>query len=117
LARAVPFQIAHNRLRLPADLMSAAGVTMARLQNDDDREKLKCVVSRIAERAHRHISAAKTASRNINRSAMPVLLWATLAQRVLSAVARRGNDVFDPRVLTYRAATLPLMWRAWRGRI
>lgn len=98
LARAVPFHARQKRLYLPAALTAEAGLEVGDLFELRPSPALGRVVERIAARARRHLEDARARQGELPRTARPVLLFATLAERHLGDLERAGFDPFDPRV-------------------
>lgn len=117
LLRAVPFHAAQRRSYLPADRMAAAGLEAHRLFEGRPGEGLAAVAREVADRAARHLAAARDLRPAVPRAAVPALLPAVLADLQLKRLARIGYSLFDPRVgrASGRRA-LHLAWAAWRGR-
>lgn len=117
LLSAVPFHARGNRVFLPVDLLSAAGLRRDSLRPDRAAEGLANVVRQIAEAAAQDIAIARSLRRQVSSDALPLALSATLASRRLRQL---GQAAFDP----YRLPTathepglpLRLAWKAWRNR-
>lgn len=109
LLRAVPFHAAGGRLYLPTDLLGRHDVATADILAGRSPPRLPAVVGDVAERAAAHLAAARRRRRDIPRSALPVLLTATLADGHLGNLRRTGFDPFDPHLAARRPGPLRLI--------
>jgi phytoene synthase len=112
--RTVPFHAARNRLLLPRDLLDRAGITLGGIQAGRDMDALAAVTAEVAVRARVHLDLARSLSRMADRRSATVLLWATIADSYLRALAGAAHNVFDRRMLAFRPGVLRLIWAAWR---
>jgi NADH dehydrogenase [ubiquinone] 1 alpha subcomplex assembly factor 6 len=117
LIRALPVHAGLRRLSLPADLVTEAGLDMARFLELKPSPALSRIVELLAARAREHLAAARAQPAAVARGAMSALLTATLSNFHLARLARAGYDPFAPALA--RPDTLA-GWRlavaAWRGR-
>jgi NADH dehydrogenase [ubiquinone] 1 alpha subcomplex assembly factor 6 len=98
LVRAVPFHARSRRIYLPADLNHRAGLN-------------------VLARAKAHLQCARGRRHVVSRSALPVLLPATLADFYLDRLRRAGCNPFDPRVQAPSARrAVRLAIACWRQR-
>jgi phytoene synthase len=114
--RAVPFHAARNRLLLPRDLLGQGGITLTGLQSGSHMPALAAVAAEVAARADMHLDLARSLSRMADRRAGSVLLWGTVARSFRKTLARADNNLFDRRVLGFRADVAPLIWASFRRR-
>lgn len=94
LLRAVPFHAQRRRLYLPQDLMLAAGARSNELFDRGHTVGLDRVVHQVAERARKHLAAARQRRAALPRVALPVVLPARLADVYLAELHRAGYDPF-----------------------
>ena len=117
LLRSLPHQARRRRLYLPADLCLQVGLSPEAVFADKAGSGLAEVVSTVAAAAVRHLEKAALFRRDVDRSALPVLLPAVLARGYLRRLAGVGYDPFSSS--ERRAGPLQvasLMWAAFRGR-
>ncbi len=117
LLRALPFHAQRRRSLLPADLVSAAGVSTDLLFEGRHGPELREVVVMLAERARRHLASAREYRREVPRAALPALLPAILAEAHLRSLQKAGFDPFAASLqqpLPFDALRLTIA--AWRGR-
>ena len=70
----------------------------------------------VAERAGKHLAAARALRDAVPRKARPVLLTASLAETYLRRLEKAGYDLSAPGWAETRPSPLRLAWRAWWGR-
>ena len=117
LLRSLPHHARRRRLYLPADLCRQAEISPEAVFDDTAGPGLADVISTVAAMARRHLEGAVNHRRDVDRSALPVLLLAVLARTYLARLSRAG---FDPFSAPDRGAgpiqVANLMWAAFRGR-
>ena len=114
LLRALPFHASRRRLYLPASLLEQTATDAEAVLAGHFDAGLGRAVATVAATAAAHLRAAR--ERRVPRQALPVLLPATLADRHLARLRRRGHDPF--RLVAGPPSPidqLALLWRAWRG--
>lgn len=114
LLRALPFHASRRRLYLPASLLQQTGTDAEAVLAGRFDAALGRAVERIAATAAAHLRAGREIS--VPRSALPVLLPATLADRHLARLSGVGHDPF--RLVAGPPGPFDqasLLWRAWRG--
>lgn len=116
MLRAIPFHAARNRLLMPSDLLDSAAVTLGGIQSGQAMTALTGVAAKVASRAYMHLDLARAVSRMADRQSRAVLLWATIARSFCRALERADYNVFDRRILGFRAGVAPLIWASWRRR-
>ncbi len=117
LLRSLPHQARRRRLYLPADLCLQAGISPEAVFADKASSGLAEVVSTVAATATRHLEKAANLRRNVDRSALPVLLPAVLARGYLRRLARAWHDPFSASERSAGPMQVAgLMWAAFRGR-
>ncbi|QXM24961.1 squalene/phytoene synthase family protein [Elioraea tepida] len=105
-----------GRTMLPRALLQDAGARVADFARSPLPEPARRVASAIAEMAADHVRLMRQA--RPARAALPVLLPAVLAARVLGRLARFDNDLADPRVEGPRLGAQWAVFRAaFTGRI
>jgi hypothetical protein len=92
------------------------GITLTGLQSGSHMPALAAVAADVAARAGMHLDLARSISRMADRRAATVLLWATIARSFRKSLARADNNLFDRRVLGFRAGVAPLIWASLRRR-
>jgi len=92
LCRALPYHARQRRLMLPADRLSAAGVSVEELFAGDAGQRLRPLLDDMAQRALGHLAAQRR--RRIARTVLPALLPAAVAPLYLRTLTRAGFDVF-----------------------
>jgi phytoene synthase len=117
LLAAVPFHAQRRRLFLPAELTNRHNVDLERsLFALKPSPALASVARDIAAQARHHLDIARRERTAIPRTALPVLLHGTLAERRLKQLDAVGHNVFDPRLAREDTLqSLRLSWAAWRG--
>jgi len=108
ILRAIPFDAAARRHRLPAALVAKAGLDVEKLFAGGASAPLADIVREIADRAEAHLTAARSNRRHVPRTALPALLPAILAAADLRRLRRARYQVFDP------ALARPDPLRSWR---
>lgn len=115
LMRAVPFHASQRRCFLPRALLSD-DAALATLYEGRAMPVVRAAVAAVADRASRHLAAARRDGRDVSRGALPVMLPAALIAGDLKRLAQTGFDVFAlPRPYPF-ARQLRMMWAAARGR-
>lgn len=115
LLRTTPNLARQNRILLPADRLTAIGVSRADLLAGRAGKALAPLVLEIAARVSSDVASARARHDALPRDARAPLLFATLARRHLWRLACAGND---PWRLPPHAPSqaLPLVWAAATGR-
>jgi phytoene synthase len=117
LVRAVPFHARSRRIYLPADLNHRAGLNVFEMFDNGPVNGLVEVVEQLLARAKAHLQCARGRRHVVSRSALPVLLPATLADFYLDRLRRAGCNPFDPRVQAPSARrAVRLAIACWRQR-
>lgn len=116
LLRAVLFHARVNRFLLPADLMAKAALSAYDVKERKNAARIAGVVAEIAAIAAAHLVKARAVRAQVDRRAIPALLPAVLADGYLTALARSGFDVFDPRHGLQRPTVGHLIWNGLLGR-
>jgi NADH dehydrogenase [ubiquinone] 1 alpha subcomplex assembly factor 6 len=117
LLRSLPHQARRRRLYLPADLCHRAGISPEAVFAGKAGPGLAEVVSSVAATATRHLEMAATFRRDVDRSALPVVLPAVLARGYLRRLARADYDPFSASDRNAGPMQVGgLMWAAFRGR-
>lgn len=98
LIRAVPFHASARRLYLPAAVSRKAGLDVLAMFERGSVPALPKVIEPMAERARKHLAAARGARREVPAGALPAFLPASLAQLYLKRIAAAGYDPFDARI-------------------
>lgn len=98
LLRALPFHARQKRVYLPADLIAAHGLRLGDLFELRPSSALRKITKSVAERAGRHLEAARALRPKVPRKAQAALLLASLASRHLRLLRRAEHDPFDPRL-------------------
>ena len=116
LLRSVPLHASRQRLMLPTELLESAGVSERDILSGRMSEKISALVARAADIARTHLHAAR--STPIPRAILPAFLPASMVPLYLSAVTRRGLDLFRhaTEVPVYRRQ-LALLGAMARGRV
>jgi NADH dehydrogenase [ubiquinone] 1 alpha subcomplex assembly factor 6 len=99
LLGATVFHARARRTYLPADLVAAHGIALHRtLFELKPAPGLAAVAEAVAARARVHLAQARALRRDVPRAALPALLPAVLAGRMLARLERVGYDVLAPRL-------------------
>ncbi|MBV8890138.1 MAG: squalene/phytoene synthase family protein [Alphaproteobacteria bacterium] len=107
LMRALPRHARTGRRMIPADVAARAGLAEADWAGAGTRRALGGAIAEIAEIARAHLDAARQRC-GIPRRAVPALLPAVIAGRVLARLQKAGYDPFAPAL----ASPDPLLtWR------
>lgn len=114
LARSVAFHAQHQRIYIPADLLSEYEVAQRQLFDLKPSVGLNKSIQRMVGVAETKLKQARAMGAEITRPERKGLLLATLADRYIAKMRKAGFDPFaiptsePPRVLR-------LSWLAWRG--
>jgi phytoene synthase len=115
ILRATPHLLARRRVLLPADLLTAEGLTPEAAYQTEVGEALRPVMARIAAEAEGALQAARGG--RAPRAALPALLPATLAGLTLKSLRRSGqNPVVAETGVTPLRRQMALLWASLRGR-
>jgi NADH dehydrogenase [ubiquinone] 1 alpha subcomplex assembly factor 6 len=114
ILRAVLVHAADNRLLLPKESVSSAGLSGVQDLTPKNVGPVSHVVRDLAATAEAHLAKARSLS--VPRTAIPALMGATISSRYLTTLRRAQFDLTHTRVLNMRASVLALMWAAWRGK-
>ena len=96
--RAAPRTAAQDRVTLPADLLSKAGIAAEDLRAGRGFELFAAVAEPLAGRAAELLAVTRRARRAVPRPCLGVLLIARLADLYLTRLRRAAWDPRDPRV-------------------
>ena len=96
--RAAPHTSAQDRVTLPADLLSRAGIAAEDLRAGPGFDRFAAVAEPAAGRAVELLAAARQARHALARKGLGVLLIARLADLYLTRLRRAAWDPRDPRV-------------------
>jgi len=107
LLRAMPTHAAAGRSYIPDDIAAKAGLDPRDYAALRTTPALRLAVETLTGAASRHLAAARALRRDVPRDALPALLPARIADRVLRRLERAG---FDP----FAGATLPDPLQSWR---
>ncbi len=115
--RAVPYHAGRGQVFVPLQTLAAAGAHKTMVLSRQGSPEIKQAMGLLADYARRRLAAARIASKEIPRAALPALLPAALADAWLTRFQKAGFNPFDA-TLQRVAATRPLrLWfYAWRGR-
>jgi phytoene synthase len=98
LMRAVPFHAAQARVCLPADRLTAHGLSAIDVLSGQPSVALRAVVGEVLGRAQEHLVAARRAGRTTPRAMRPAVLPAVLARMYRARLATLDDDPYDARV-------------------
>ncbi len=96
-ARSVLLDARRHKVRLPAEVLTEAGVDLDKLFDLRPQPALQACLRMMAERAQDELSAARR--RRIPRRARPLTLTARLTALHLERLRRAAYDPFDPQVI------------------
>jgi NADH dehydrogenase [ubiquinone] 1 alpha subcomplex assembly factor 6 len=96
LLRAMPFQARAGRLIIPDDIAEQTQLDASAYRALRSTPALRVATEAIVAVAFGHLAAARAHRRSIERSALPALLPAIVAERSLARLKRAGYDPFDP---------------------
>lgn len=114
LLRSLLVDARSRHLRLPADRIKEAGVSLDQLFDLKPQPELQVAVTRLAEAGRAEL--AETRRLKISRAAIPLTLTARLASLQLSRLGQHGHDVFDARsVATHPFDVWRLAWTRYTG--
>ena len=108
LLRAMGFHARAGKSYIPQQVAADAGLDPADYAGLRDTPPLRRAAAAIAAAAAAHLDQARRQRSGAPRAALPALLPAIVAQRVLKRLRQGGGNPFDPRL----AAPDPLL--AWR---
>ncbi|WP_417513271.1 phytoene/squalene synthase family protein [Minwuia sp.] len=116
IIRAVPFHGVQGRVLLPGQLLASHGIMDARQSlGRRDPEKLKAVLTALADIADRSVSDARQV-RGLPGAARPALLPLALARLYLRRLRKADFDLSDPGLDPGNAARIATIFRArWLG--
>lgn len=106
LLRAVPFHAAQNRVYLSAADMAGRGIDGYTVAAGKPHEAVADIAGELAGEARARLAEARARRRRVNRSALPALLPAILADGYLKRLQRLGWNVYHPDLA--RADVRPL---------
>jgi NADH dehydrogenase [ubiquinone] 1 alpha subcomplex assembly factor 6 len=114
LARSVAFHAQHQRIYIPAELLSEYEVEQRRLFDLKPSAGLNKSIERMVGVADVKLGNARAEHSGMTRTQRRGLLLATLADRYIAAMRKVG---FDPFAMAARQPPqiLRLAWSAWRG--
>jgi phytoene synthase len=98
IIRAVPFHAATKRIFIPVEIAARADLHEQVLHDGKFTPALGAALAEIAAAARAHLAAGRAARREIDKSALPILLPARLADLYLARLAARGHDPYDPAI-------------------
>lgn len=89
----LPQHTARGQLYMPADILSACGLTRQRFLVGDDLEAVRAAIIALAALGCEHLEKARAAARNVAPSVFPAFLPVALVDQVLA----RAQKSVDPR--------------------
>lgn len=117
IVRAIGFHAAMQRVMLPADLLTAAGIAPDSLFRGDIGAGIEAIVRQVHARAVADLDGARAAARGLPSAARAAILLAPLARDYLARIARAGFDVSSARLERgVVARQTKLLWGALTGR-
>lgn len=113
LVRAIPFHARARRSFIPAEVAAEVGLGSAALFEFKPSPALAAAVSRLVERARRHLASARSRRPRVPGSALPALLPARAASGYLRDIEAVQGNAYDPRLAASGSRTvLRLAWGA-----
>jgi phytoene synthase len=116
LLRAVPFHARQRRLYLPLDLLAQAGIDAEAVFEGQAGKALAEIAAQITARTREHLGHARDRRRDVAHAALPIMLFAVLAERHCRRLERQRFQLFAaPAPRPAAGDMLRLALAAWRG--